>query len=261
MPRLKRRARPDIQLGRAHVLSGQPRGFDHKAILFTTIVDGHKVRRIHWSGRFDGDDYLLAEHLRHLADKHDAHLITTTESQQKRVRKVVRKAFGKRWGIRKRGEYLCIFRRDTFRNLKRPRLDVITQIPNWARWRQMHVATFNLRHKPSKRRLRLLVIHGPSGIQAGSRFRVGKQAQIAWQGWAKVGRKMRRFHRTHRNAWQEVAADCNGNLRDPFWMGWFEAQTGATCIWRNQVPNTGTHAGGRLIDAAWIYDAEPRKAA
>lgn len=251
--------RPSIRILSARIIPDHLKRFDHDAILYVYQVDGHTVRAIHWSGRYDGPAKWLARHLRRIARKHRADYITTTESQQKGARKAVRRAFGKGWGVRKTGEYLCVFRRATFRPIRAPHVSIFTAIRNYAQWRQMHVGTFNLRHRTLKRRWRILAIHGPSAIQAGSSFRRGKQSEIAWQGWPKVGRKLRRFHRKRPRAVQVVAADCNANLRDTFWMAWFEAQTGATCIWRNQTPNRGTHAGGRLIDAAWIKGAKPAK--
>lgn len=256
-PRIKIK-RPVIKVKSAHVIPDKLRDFDHDAILYVYEVDGVEIRAIHWSGRFDGDLKRLARWLREIAHQCDAHYITTTETQQKGATVAIKAAFGSGWGLQRTGEYALIFDRRIFEAIRRfkPRYAVTTKIRNYALWRQMHVAFFNIKHKKLGMRFRLPVIHGPSGIEKGQDPKRGKQWDIATTGWPKLGRNMKRFHMLHPRAVQAAAADTNGNHRIKIWMERFEHWIGAKSIWRGRVPNRGTHAAGRLIDGAWIYNAK-----
>jgi hypothetical protein len=250
--------RPKKEVVSARVIPDKLRDFDHDAIMFVYKVDGVEVRAIHWSGRFDGDLKRLARWLREIAHEYDAHYITTTETQQKGANAAIRAAFGPGWGLQRSGEYALIYKRSIFSSIKRlkPHTIVATKIKNWALWRQMHVGFFNIRHKKLGLRFRIPVIHGPSAIENGRDPKRGKQWDIAVSGWPRLGRSLKRFQKLHPRSVQVPAADTNGDHHIPDWMERFEHWLGAKSIWRGRLPNRGTHAAGRLIDGAWLYDAD-----
>lgn len=231
--------------------------FDHSAILFVYSVDGVHVRQIHWSGKFNGPKEQLAAWLAHLAKKYNAHILTTTETQQRGAVKEIVEAMGPAFSYQLTGEYMCITRDTIFRKLKAPRARkaVVTRVRNWALWKQMHVGYFNVYHKGLRRRFRILVIHGPSGIEMGDHFKPGPASDVAKTGWPRIGRSFVYFYRTHIRAVQVAVADTNGDHFIPFWMNWFEDRVQAKSIWRGDLPKIGTH-GKRLIDGAWVYKAK-----
>lgn len=246
-----------IKIIDAMVIPDQIPDFDHNAILFVYQVGAYQIRAIHWSGRFDGDVEHLVNHLYELARKYHAHYLTTTETQQKNALTRIKERFGKKWGVQKSGEYVVIFDKAHFEPIPwlHPHVVVATHIRNWLLWRQMHVGYFNLRLTAGGRRFRIMVVHGPSGIEKGDDFKPGKQSDIAHQGWLRLGRSNRRFAKLHPFVVQVVTADSNGDHHRPFWLHWFEDQLGANSVWAGRVPAKGTH-GSRLIDGAWIYSAK-----
>lgn len=247
-----------INIVRSKVIKVGAKGFDHEPVYYEYLVDGVLVKALEWSGRFDGPVDELTRVLVFLSEKYDLDYITTTEAQQRRVRKKVSKAMGDKWRVRKQGQYLLIEKKKTFKRIARfvPRLAIVTKIKNFVGWRQLHVGIFNSRHIRVDRRFRFLVVHGPAGIEYGSRFRPGKPSEVAKVGWPKIGKKVKRFYKSHRKSVQVVSGDCNGDQNRDFWLNWFEEQTKSTSIWRDRTPQPGTHRGGRLIDGAWIYDAD-----
>lgn len=255
----RRRLRPKITIRRAQVIGDDLPAFDHNAVLYVYVVDGVTVRGIHWSGRYDGPAENLARHLVRLARRHRADYITTTESQQPKVMHVIQEAFAEAdllWGTKRIGEYALLYDLAVFKAMPKhsPRLRTLTNTAGRDDWQQLKVGIFNLRHRQVRRWWRILVAHGPAGIEYGSSFRSGRQTDTAKKGWPKVGRIMRRFRLRHPRAVQVLGADCNADHFRAYFRDWFRRTLGARPVWDAGLPDRGTHHG-RLIDVAWIPGA------
>jgi hypothetical protein len=255
----RRRLRPRITIRRASVIGDDLPAFDHAAFLYVYVVDGVVVRGVHWSGRYDGAAETLARHLVRLARQHRANYITTTESQQPEVMHVIQEAFADAdllWGTKRIGEYALLYDLAVFAAMPKhpPTLRTLTDTPGRDDWQQLKVGTFNLHHRQVRRWWRILVAHGPSGIELGSGFKSGRQAETAKTGWPKVGKILRRFRRRHPRAVQVLCADCNADHFRSYWRAWFRRTLGAPSVYVAGLPNKGTHHG-RLIDVAWIPGA------
>lgn len=252
--------RPKIRISDAAVIGDNLKDFDHSAVFCTYVVDGHEVRGVHWSGKYNGSLGHLTQHLVFLIRKHKLDYITTTESQQPGVMNAIQEALaeeGLRWGTKRVGEYACLYDLSVFTAMPkfRPRVDKLTDTPERDDWQQMKVAYFNLWHKKVRRRFRLVVVHGPSGIESGSTFKPGRQSETATNGWPRLGKQLRKFKRRNWRVVQVVHADSNANHFLTFWLKWFQKKLGAKSMWSVRLPKKGTHAANRLIDVIWIYGA------
>lgn len=249
-----------VELVRSAVLNGTPAGFDHDPIL--EIVDisykgkTERVVGIEWSGRFDGDLDKMLDFIVKLLKEHQPDNFFMTEFQQKgakaKLRKRLREEFGKKYDVEVRGEFMAISQRSTMRRMAKVRALIhrFTKVAGYADWRNMRAAAFTYRIVGLGVTYRSWITHGPSGIQAGSDMKEGKQAQIARKGWPRLGRKARRWMRRKKNRIVSVKGDSNGDHKNMAWLNRFEDWLQMTSIWRIDPSHEGTHTT-RQIDVSW----------
>lgn len=234
--------------------------FDHKMIVYIIEVDGHKVRCGHWSGKYSGSVKVLARWLKRCARKYQLDIITTTESQQRGARIRVSARMGRKWGVKQRGEYLCIYRKATFFAMPAvdPLLKTYTKIAGYAGWRNMRAGVFTLRHKETGRPFTWWVFHGPSGIQRGNSWSgEKKQVQIAKVGYPRLGAEMDRMADKKPHGVRIGVGDTNWHAGEPMGLNFIEDSLDAKAVFRpGSMPKQGTHRNsGRVIDNAFIQDA------
>lgn len=210
------------------------------------------VRFGHWSGKFNGSSAALADFIAELMA--DLDWLTTTESQRHGIAGVVRKRLGPDFRVQKCGEFMLISRRATCTPWGRqplPRWAFVTKVLGLVGWRQMHVPRFALRVNGTP--VAIWPFHAPSAVQAEDGFRYDHPRIVAASkaGFARLGRRMRHFERSHPQAFQVTAGDSNYDQHREVWRDRLTAWLGAPSAWTGHLPRGGSH-GVRLIDTAHV---------
>ena len=211
-----------------------------------------RIRRVHVSGKFSIDADVFGRHLRTLARRHNADVLTTTESKGKK--RAVRR-HNPEFRVAARGEYLVMWRKGALKSRTRARLRRIT-VTKWTRlfpsWRDTRLMTKGLK-VDRRHKLRISVGHLPAGVQDGATWKRGpvadKASATSRTALRKWGRLLARGRYT-----QDACGDFNLDQRRNQWREYAEQQLGAPSIWTGRRTPHGTH-GSRLIDTAHVRGA------
>lgn len=214
------------------------------------------VRHDHASQRFDRPlDRLRAEVRRHTRPPVD--LFTVTEIEERaRARTLHRRGDG--WGARapRPTDLGVMWRRArwTYRTHGVRLLTPTTYFTATGQPRPARAMFVVLDPTPPHvGRILVTLAHLPASVQSADRFRTADRADrvAVWRdavaGWASLVDRLR--DRWHPAATLTVA-DWNVDLRRPPWRRYLTAAfPGQRLTWKRPLPTSGTHRGGRLIDA------------
>jgi hypothetical protein len=214
----------------------------------TPATDLHFV---HASGRYDAATSAVADYHARLVSDEQPHVLTATEAQQPGIVRATRQALGPQWRVRRRGEYLIAHHRDTLAPRGPVRQWLLTRIKVLPRHRQLDPAAATFRHKPTGKRVRVMVAHAPAGVQDGNHWSSDRRVRAHRSGMPRWGR---RIERGARRAVQVAVMDANLDQRRVRWRQWLTHALRAPSMWERRVPETGTH-GPRLIDTGHVLGA------
>lgn len=220
----------------------------------------------HLSLRYDADQAAMARYVAEVATRHEAGILTTTESKSRRLTKLVRRELPRHYRAARRHEYIIVWDGRRFRSLWPARLVILTPVRYWmlgANRRLFRMARKNLRHRDTGRRVRVEAAHAPSGIQGGSSWRKRakpNRIQAAKRGFRSWGRKVESLLSRRPRAVQLLNMDANLDERRPAWRRYLDATLGARSVWHGHMPRHGGTHGNRVIDVAHVVNVDVRSA-
>lgn len=219
------------------------------------------IRGGHASSKWSAPTWAVTRYVTALIATHGLDLVTTTECRSPVKVAALRAALGRRWAVRRKGEYVVCWRRSVFKARRRSRLIRMTRVYSGLhQWRDAYVAVFYLTHRPSGRFVRVEPAHLPAGVESGDQYRATRAAALAVAASrAALHRWGVRNDRTPEGVVLINAFDGNLDQSRPPWLAYMQSTLGLSSIWAGRVPEQGTH-GRRLIDTvhtnARVVDAE-----
>lgn len=208
------------------------------------------IRVAHASGRYDADPHEVAAYIAENIRRLRLDLVTTTESQQRGIGGIVRETVGERFGVAKKGEYLCIWRRSLFSRRPRqsPRMLHVSHILGLIAWRQMRAAVFPIQLHGPGIPVDAVSSHAPSAVQSGARWSDNRrQVSASQRGHRRLGRWILRRRAARPRLVILVGEDSNLDHHLRTWREWLRTNLHAPSIWATEQPARGSH-GHRLID-------------
>lgn len=211
------------------------------------------------AGRYNTGALAVAGYLDDNAFQHDLDLILVDEAQQRRIRRVVRRVFGRDWATWKRGEYMAIWRRAVLkrRTLLPATIWHLTAIVSLVEWREMRAAVFRLWIKELGVPLNAMGSHAPSGVQAGEHWDTEhpRQVEASKTGHRRLGNRIARKADRHPLLVQLLGEDTNFDHLVKEWRDWYAEQVAPTVYAHGHLPDEGSH-GSRLIDVIVVVGGQ-----
>lgn len=217
----------------------------------------HTEHHAHWSLRFDAEPDLVARALVKLIRAEGLTLLTTTESRDRALVRALRRRLPAGYGVVLRFEYLIIWHRPTYRSHWLAALAVLDprSWPMLGGRRLFRVARKRFTHRETGTRMRAEVGHAPSGVDGGpGHFATAHHDRvvIANDGFARWGRRARRYQRRHPRGALCLHMDSNLNQHAEQWRAFLTKRLAAASVYDLAgVPAHGSH-GDRLIDTAHV---------
>lgn len=158
------------------------------------------------------------------------------------------------WRITRRGEYVIGTRRDRWGSTRMWRYDRLShQYDGRETWKDTFLYRRTAIHRKSRRHVLFGGIHTQAGIENGSRYKAGRQADGHREGLANLGKLIAELEAKRPDLGIAFGMDGNANQHDREWRDVFAAAVGLPSMWDDERPpkGVGTHAGGRLIDVVF----------
>lgn len=235
------------------------------------VPRGHALVRdvVEWQGhaslRFDADPSAVATFLVDVITSHSLKLFTTTESRSRALVREIRRRLPDHYRVTRRGEFLIIWHRPTFRSSRLAWLATLDprSWPMLGGHRLFTSARIRFEHRPTSRRVRLEITHAPSGVDDGPGHwgtEFPERVRISQAGLERSGRGVARFHGRHPDGVSIVHLDSNLNVARDIWRTWLDHTLNSPSVWTLAgVPFGGTH-GSRLIDDSHVLGIDVDRA-
>lgn len=216
----------------------------------------HDEPRAHISLKHSLDAAPIGRYVQRVLEADDCTSFSTTESSRRYLR-AIRSELGTDWLVRRSGEYVIGVHRGHFKPVAfRATLTRLTHVyAHPVAWRDLYVHRRLFIHRETGRHYAIGAGHPPASVEQGDSWRRSNPAGVeaSQRGMRRLGRWVSRAEKRWPGVVVAIGLDTNVDHHRPIWRNRFGGMLRLESMWNKTRPprGTGTHAGGRLIDAIY----------
>lgn len=216
----------------------------------------HDEPRAHISLKHSLTPAPIGRYVKQVIETDNCTSFSTTESGRRYLR-AIRSELGADWIVRLSGEYVIGVRRSQFRPVAfKSTLTRLTKVyADRSAWRDLFVHRRLFVHRETGRHYAIGAGHPPASVEAGNNWRSSNPQGVAasQRGMRRLGRWVVRAEKRWPGVVVAIGLDANVDHHRSIWRNRFGGMLRLESMWDKTQPprGTGTHAGGRLIDAIY----------
>lgn len=177
-------------------------------------------------------------------------VLITTESQAIGLPSLLRAQIGRIMRVQRRREFIIATRRAKIPGTRRLRIRQITRVRGLPNWRQTRLAS--LEAKIAGVWVWLGASHPQAGVDGGGKYRTDREARPAVEGSRESFKQLGKALDDAAARGLPGGAFFDGNVNQHKMLELTEELVGHPSVWREHMPDGGTHDGARLIDTGHI---------